>query len=65
MRLPISLGLVSALALMVGGANAIAEDHGHDRDHDFRTATPIKHVVIIFQENISFDHYFATYPKAK
>ena len=28
------------------------------------TATPIKHVVIIFNENISFDHYFATYPNA-
>jgi phospholipase C len=28
------------------------------------TATPIKHVVIIFNENVSFDHYFATYPKA-
>src|SRR5271167_1640048 len=28
------------------------------------TATPIKHVVVIFQENISFDHYFATYPYA-
>jgi phospholipase C len=28
------------------------------------TATPIKHVVVIFQENVSFDHYFATYPKA-
>jgi phospholipase C len=28
------------------------------------TTTPIKHVVVIFQENISFDHYFATYPKA-
>ncbi len=26
------------------------------------TATPIKHVVVIFQENVSFDHYFATYP---
>ena len=24
------------------------------------TSTPIKHVVIIFQENVSFDHYFAT-----
>jgi phospholipase C len=34
-------------------------------DTDFTTATPIKHVVIIFQENVSFDHYFATYPKAK
>ena len=28
------------------------------------TATPIKHLVIIFQENVSFDHYFGTYPSA-
>jgi len=28
------------------------------------TATPIKHLVVIFQENVSFDHYFATYPTA-
>ena len=28
------------------------------------TATPIKHVVVIFQENVSFDHYFGTYPYA-
>src|SRR5260370_41573931 len=27
-------------------------------------ATPIEHLVIIFQENVSFDHYFATYPVA-
>ena len=27
-------------------------------------ATPIRHLVVIFQENISFDHYFATYPYA-
>ncbi len=26
--------------------------------------TPIKHLVVIFQENVSFDHYFATYPGA-
>src|SRR5260370_3900847 len=26
--------------------------------------TPIKHLVVIFQENVSFDHYFATYPEA-
>lgn len=25
----------------------------------------IQHVVIIFQENVSFDHYFGTYPNAK
>ncbi|ALL69474.1 Acid phosphatase (plasmid) [Paraburkholderia caribensis MBA4] len=29
------------------------------------TATPIKHLVVIFGENVSFDHYFATYPSAK
>lgn len=28
------------------------------------TATPIRHLVVIFQENVSFDHYFATYPTA-
>jgi phospholipase C len=28
------------------------------------TATPIKHIVIIFNENRSFDHYFGTYPWA-
>ena len=28
------------------------------------TKTPIKHLVVIFQENISFDHYFGTYPHA-
>ncbi len=26
--------------------------------------TPIQHLVVIFDENISFDHYFATYPHA-
>ncbi len=28
------------------------------------TATPIEHVIVIFQENVSFDHYFGTYPVA-
>src|SRR5882724_6144433 len=28
------------------------------------TSTPIKHVVVIFGENESFDHYFGTYPHA-
>jgi len=45
-------------------------DHHDDNDHhgnsqdEPRTATPIKHIVVIFNENISFDHYFATYPNA-
>ena len=29
-----------------------------------QATTPITHLVIIFQENISFDHYFGTYPNA-
>jgi phospholipase C len=28
------------------------------------TSTPIKHVVVLFDENESFDHYFGTYPNA-
>src|SRR6202049_3188937 len=28
------------------------------------TTTPIQHLVVIFQENVSFDHYFGTYPSA-
>ena len=28
------------------------------------TATSIQHLVVIFQENVSFDHYFGTYPNA-
>jgi phospholipase C len=28
------------------------------------TSTPIKHLVVIFDENVSFDHYFGTYPFA-
>jgi phospholipase C len=29
------------------------------------STTPIRRVVVIFQENVSFDHYFATYPAAE
>lgn len=36
---------------------------GKDAD-DFNSKTPIKHIVVIFQENVSFDHYFGSYPHA-
>jgi len=67
MRWPTARGLVSALALAITGTSAVADDqHGRDSDdiHHVRTATPIKHAIVIFQENVSFDHYFGTYPKA-
>jgi phospholipase C len=28
------------------------------------TPTPIQHLVVIYDENVSFDHYFGTYPNA-
>jgi phospholipase C len=51
------LGLFSAL-----GGSAIGAPPPEDPSRN--TTTPIKHVVVIFQENCSFDHYFATYPNA-
>jgi phospholipase C len=35
-----------------------------DAAQAYNTTTPIKHLVVIFGENVSFDHYFATYPNA-
>jgi phospholipase C len=48
-------------ALMASGlmTQGLADDNNKGK-----TATPIKHLVIIFGENISFDHYFASYPFA-
>ncbi|MGW3117741.1 phospholipase C [Streptomyces sp. NPDC001107] len=54
---------VAALASASGAMSASAAS-GAQALSGGRTATPIKHVVVIYDENISFDHYFATYPKA-
>ncbi len=47
-----------AVALRAGPAMAAEETAAA------ATATPITHLVVIFNENVSFDHYFATYPNA-
>ena len=44
-------------ALVVGTVSAAVA-------HPPAPTTPIKHVLVIFQENESFDHYFGTYPVA-
>jgi phospholipase C len=41
-----------------------ASGHALRSDASADPTTPIKHLVVIFQENVSFDHYFGTYPKA-
>jgi phospholipase C len=53
-------------ACTLGGALAVASPGGHDRHARAAEGvrTPIRHVVVIFQENVSFDHYFGTYPHA-
>jgi phospholipase C len=52
----------SVAALMV--ATQILAPAAVQAEQNGSTATPIKHVVVIFGENISFDHYFGTYPNA-
>ena len=54
----LSLVALGAAPLAAGGATAAASAHNRS------TASPIKHLVVIFQENVSFDHYFGTYPNA-
>ena len=49
----------SAIGLSVSTASSPSQDAT-----TVATTTPIKHVVVIFDENISFDHYFGTYPYA-
>ena len=53
---------VAALVLMIAGGTV--QPVGAQTAAGAQAVTPIKHVVVIFQENISFDHYFATYPNA-
>jgi phospholipase C len=58
-----AVAMAAAVSVAVGPAGAgFALANGHDSAVE--TTTPIEHVVIIFQENVSFDHYFATYPHA-
>jgi len=57
-----AMAMLMALLTIVGTSDgrAFAESSAAAA----KTATPIKHLVVIFQENISFDHYFGTYPNA-
>ena len=50
--------LCGVAAMMTVSSASVAAD---DR---IKTTTPIKHLVVIFQENVSFDHYFGSYPNA-
>jgi phospholipase C len=67
----IGIGVAAAVALTVTVATGPAWAGGSwwhrapkPRPAAAKARTPIQHVVVIFDENISFDHYFGTYPKA-
>jgi phospholipase C len=70
-RLPVvlvALAALSALAASVALASPsyqTAQPSPHQQTLTLGgPKTPITHVVEIFQENVSFDHYFGTYPNA-
>jgi phospholipase C len=59
--------LLAAAATVAAGATALATgatSSASASGHSPEAATPITHLVVIFQENVSFDHYFGTYPNA-
>jgi phospholipase C len=56
-----SLGPV--IAAQADKADKADKNAGVD-PNTLKTKYPIKHLVVIFNENISFDHYFGTYPNA-
>ncbi len=59
-RVSIFLGGVLIAGTLIGLGTASAQTPAPTAG----AATPIQHLVVIFQENVSFDHYFGTYPFA-
>ena len=75
-RLVVGSGVAVAAAAAVV-ASGVATSSAHAQVHPANqaggvvlaaatpsTTTPIKHVVVLFDENVSYDHYFGTYPDA-
>ncbi len=60
----LSAAIPTVVALAVAAGAWACGLVGGGRATPRATATPIQHVVVIFDENISFDHYFGLYPTA-
>jgi phospholipase C len=58
---------VLAVAATVASIRPVAADHDDKsiNPNHLKTKTPIKHLVVVFNENRSFDHYFGFYPSAQ
>jgi|CZKG01.1.fsa_nt_gi phospholipase C len=63
--LAVSAGsVIAAQAATAGASTRATHSQAKTKSVAPSSSTPIKHVVVIFQENVSFDHYFGTYPHA-
>jgi phospholipase C len=61
------LAVVAAVVVAaagLGSSSNLTTASASNVNNSANTTTPIKHVVVIFDENESFDHYFGTYPYA-
>ncbi len=61
---PAALALAVSAAVLAGCGGSNHNTAASTGPTSAKAATPIQHVVVIFQENVSFDHYFGTYPNA-
>jgi phospholipase C len=61
----LALGIVLLGSISAYAATANRQLDNHTPTTPTTSTTPIKHLVIIFGENVSFDHYFGTYPYAQ
>jgi phospholipase C len=62
-RLPV-VHLGCLLSLTLAGCAYTSNLSSSSEQTDVAPKGAIRHVVVIFQENVSFDHYFGTYPNA-
>src|ERR1700712_437657 len=63
-RPPFRVGAAAVAVAAIVAAGAITLPTIAQADPSTETTTPIKHVVVLFDENESYDHYFGTYPTA-
>jgi phospholipase C len=64
-RLSAKLG-ASLVSLMLVALPVSSQANDEDRSEHGKTATPIKHLIVLIGENRTFDHVFATYvPKSE
>jgi phospholipase C len=57
--------VATSIGPVIAGQNDNEKAEAAVNPNTLKTKYPIKHLVVIFNENRSFDHYFGTYPNAE